>query len=129
MLPGPDLDDRPQVMVGERLQCKLFFSTGVLTVGQIHTGALAAMPVAFPTAGFAEPPTLRPAPSPLIMSTPECEGSLAKQQKSPPTWLLRSWSCQIKYQIAKKAEPEWWVCALVRGAVQQHLIRSNLYSS
>ena len=89
-------------------------------MGQIHTDALAAMPVAFPTAGFAEPPTLRPAPSALIMSTRECEGSLAKQQKSPPTRLLKSSGCQIKYQIAEKAEPEWWPggCALVRSAVQ-----------
>merc|ERR1711962_1662241 len=44
---------------------------GVPTVGQIHTGALAATPAAFPTAGSAEPPTLHRAPSArLIMSTP-----------------------------------------------------------
>ena len=88
MLPGPDLDDRPQVGgkdSDEWFQCKWFSATGVLTAGPIHTAALAAMLVAFPTAGSAEPPTLRPAPSALIMSTPECEGSLAKQQKYPPT--------------------------------------------
>merc|ERR1711962_710342 len=76
---------------------------GVPTVGQIHTGALAATPAALPTAGSAEPPTLPRAPSArLIMSTPECEGSLAKQQKSPPTRLHKSSSCQIKYLIAEK---------------------------
>ena len=119
--------DRPQVIGGKPL------STGAVTAAQIHTGALAAMLVAFPTAGSAEPPTLRLAPSALllIMSTPECEGSLAKQQKSPPTRLLKSSSCQIKYQIAEKAEPVWRPggCALVRSAVQQapHQIQSLFF--
>ena len=130
MLPGPDLGDRPQVKGSD--EWLYFFCTGARTAGRIHTGALAAMPVAFPTAGSAEPPTLRPAPSALlIMSTPECEGSLAKQQKSPPTRLLKSSSCQIKYQIAEKAEPEWRPggCALVRSAVQQapHQIQSLFF--
>ena len=126
MLPGTDVGDRPQVIF-YRDQPQVIgrkpLSTGAVTAAQIHTGALAAMLVAFPTAGSAEPPTLRLAPSALlIMSTPECEGSLAKQQKSPPT--LKSSSRQIKYQIAKKTGG----CALV-SSVLQRLIRSNLYSS